>query len=40
MSTSTKDGWDIGMTAALESLKPGSNCTLHGDDIYSNFQWS
>ena len=34
MSTSTKDGWDIGMTAALESLKPGSNWILYCDDIY------
>ena len=39
MSTSTRDGWDIGMVAALESLKPGSNWTLNGEDIYSNIQW-
>ena len=27
------------MVAALESLKPGSNWTLNGEDIYSNIQW-
>ena len=39
MSTSTRVGCDIGMVAALESLRPGCNWKLDGDDIYSNIQW-
>ena len=37
--TSTRDGWDRGITAALESLRPGSQWTINGDDSYSNIQW-
>ncbi len=37
--TSTRDGWDIGITAALESLRPGSQWTINGSDSYSNIQW-
>ena len=37
--TSTRDGWNRGITAALESLRPGSQWTINGDDSYSNIQW-
>ena len=37
--TSTVDGWDRGIAAALESLRPGSQWTINGGDSYSNIQW-
>ena len=37
--TSTQDGWDRGIAAALESLRPGSQWTINGGDSYSNIQW-
>ena len=37
--TSTRDGLNRGITAALESLRPGSQWTINGDDSYSNIQW-
>ena len=37
--TSTVDGWDRGIAAALESLRPGSQWKINGGDSYSNIQW-
>jgi len=37
--TSTVDGWDRGIAAALESLRPGSQWIINGGDSYSNIQW-
>lgn len=36
---SVTEGWDIGIGAAIESLKPGAEFSISGQGVYSEIVW-